>query len=317
VRPFVPVVTNPHALTILGNFWPRQLDFAPYPLKRQLYRTEHDVEVLVETQSPPTPVADLVLVHGLEGAGDAGYIRTLAHHALTHNFTTHRFHMRTCGGTEHLCNTLYHGGLTSDLLAYLKQLNTSKPVFLTGFSLGGNVVLKLAGELGVQTPELLAGVCAVSAPIDLAMAAHQINAPINFIYQRRFVQRMRARLAATGRYPPEQLAKLHTLYEIDDKITAPSFGFGTADRYYATQSSNRFLADIEIPTLLIAAQDDPLIPFQMYRDAKPEANPHVTAIYPEHGGHLGFLARRKPRFWADETIIEWAVARLPEGFTSI
>ena len=317
MREFIPIVKNPHALTILGNFWPRELDFSPYPSTRKLYRTEQDVEVLVDSQSPKNPVAELVMVHGLEGAGEAGYIRTLAHHALTHNFKTHRFHMRTCGGTEHLCTTLYHGGLTSDLLAYLKQLNTTKPVFLTGFSLGGNVVLKLAGELSTQARQLLTGVCAVSAPIDLAMAAHQINAPINFVYQRRFVARMRARLAATGRYPPEQLAKLQTLYEIDDKITAPSFGFGTADRYYATQSSKRFLPDIQIPTLLIAAQDDPLIPFRMYREAQPEQNPHITAIYPQHGGHIGFLARHKPRFWADETIVEWALAHLPVGFTTI
>jgi predicted alpha/beta-fold hydrolase len=317
VRKFVPIVNNPHALTILGNFWPRELDFSLYPSTRKLYRTEPDVEVLVDSQSPQNPIAELVMVHGLEGAGEAGYIRTLAHHALTHNFATHRFHMRTCGGTEHLCNTLYHGGLTSDLLSYLKQLNTTKPVFLTGFSLGGNVVLKLAGELGAEAQQLLAGVCAVSAPIDLAMAAHQINAPVNFVYQRRFVTRMRARLAATGRYPPGQLAKLHTLYEIDDKITAPSFGFATADRYYATQSSNRFLADIRIPTLLIAAQDDPLIPFRMYREAQPERNPHITAIYPEHGGHIGFLARQKPRFWADETIVRWALEHCSAGFTTI
>ncbi len=253
----------------------------------------------------------MVLVHGLEGASDAGYMRTLAHRALTSGFATHRFHMRTCGGTEYLCNTLYHGGLTSDLLAYLKLLNSSLPVFLIGFSLGGNVVLKLAGELAQNGPQLLAGVSAISAPIDLAMAARRINAPENVIYQRRFVTRMQARLTATGRYTSAALHPLRTLYDIDDKITAPSFGFGTADRYYATQSSNQLLPQIQVPALLIAAQDDPLIPFRMYRDAAPESNPHVRAIYPEHGGHLGFIARDKPRFWADETIVEWAQSLIP------
>jgi len=311
VRPFVPIVSNPHALTILGNFWPRALDFSPFPSTRSLYQTEPDVQVLVETQTPPQPKAEIVLVHGLEGASDAGYMRTLAHRALASGFTTHRFHMRTCGGTEHLCTTLYHGGLTSDLLAYLKLLNSSLPVFLTGFSLGGNVALKLAGELGHSGPQLLAGVSAVSAPIDLAMAARRISAPENFLYQRRFVTRMQARLTATGRYTAAALRPLRTLYDIDDKITAPSFGFGTADRYYATQSSNQFLPHIRIPTLLIAAQDDPLIPFRMYRDATPESNPMIRAIYPKHGGHLGFIARGKPRFWADETIVEWAQSLIP------
>jgi len=316
VRPFVPIVSNPHLLTILGNFWPRRLNFTPYPSETKLFRTEPDVEVLVQTQRPPNPIGELVMVHGLEGAGDAGYIRTLAHRALTHNLVAHRFHMRTCGGTEHLCNTLYHGGLTGDLLAYLQLLRPALPTFLAGFSLGGNVVLKLAGELGRRGPELLAGVCAVSAPIDLALAARQISDPQNRLYQRRFVTRMRSRLTATGRYGPEQLNQLKTLYEIDDRITAPSFGFGTADNYYATQSSNQFLASIRIPALLIAAQDDPLIPFQMYRVAAPERNPSIEAIYPEHGGHLGFIARRKPRFWADETIVEWVLGRIGAGFTT-
>ncbi len=306
MRPFVPIVTNPHALTILGNFWPRDLDFSDFRSTRQLYRTEPDVQVLVDTQTAHDPQAELILVHGLEGGADAGYMRTLAHSALTQNFNTHRFNMRTCGGTERLCTTLYHGGLTSDLLSYLRGTKRNLPIFLVGFSLGGNVVLKLAGELGRSGPELLSGVCAVSAPIDLAMAARRINAPVNFLYQRRFVTRMHARLAATGRYSAATLKPLRTLYDIDDIITAPSFGFGNAEGYYSTQSSNRLLAQIRVPTLLIAAQDDPLIPFEMYRAAAPELNPLIQTLFPEHGGHLGFIARQKPRFWADETILEWA-----------
>jgi len=313
VRPFVPVFPNPHLLTILGNFWPRKLDFSAYPVRREFYRTEPDVQVLVETQTPTQPAGELVMVHGLEGAGDAGYIRTLAHRALQNGLVAHRFHMRTCGGTEHLCNTLYHGGLTGDLLAYLRVLRTKRPaspIFLAGFSLGGNVALKLAGELGADAPELLAGVCAVSAPIDLSMAAKRIGEVQNRIYERRFLTRMRARLFATGRYTRQQLERPRTLYGIDDQITAPSFGFGTAARYYATQSSNQFLPGIRIPALVIAAQDDPLVPFAMYREARPEANPMIQTNYPAHGGHLGFIAREKPRFWADETIIAWIAGRL-------
>ncbi len=308
MRPFVPLVSNPHLLTILGNFWPRKLDFSPYPSERRLYRTEPTVEVLVETQRAANPVSEIVMVHGLEGAADAGYMRTLAHRSLCNHLTAHRFHMRTCGGTEQRCTTLYHGGLTSDLLAFLRQIKSDLPIFLVGFSLGGNVVLKLAGELAEEGPELLAGVCAVSAPIDLKLAARRISAPVNYLYEHRFVTRMHARLIATGRYTEAQLTSLKTLYDIDDKITAPSFGLTNADNYYATQSSNRFLPSIRIPTLLIAAKDDPLIPFTMYEQAKPERNEHIDAIYPEHGGHLGFIARHKPRFWADETIVDWALA---------
>ena len=279
------------------------------------------MEVLVETQKPPHPVGEMIMIHGLEGSSEAGYMRTLAHHCLENNLIAHRFHMRTCGGTEHLCKTLYHGGLTSDLLAYLTQLRSTLPVFLTGFSLGGNVVLKLAGELGERGPDMLAGVCGVSAPIDLGMAARRISQRLNVFYQRRFVGRMRTRLTATGRYTEADFAGLKSLYEIDDKITAPSFGMGNAEDYYGTQSANRFLPAIRVPTLLIAAQDDPLIPFRMYEQAAPERNAFIRTIYPKHGGHLGFIARRKPRFWADETIVDWALGRIEDrvdtGFTGI
>ena len=128
-RPFVPLVSSPHLLTILGNFWPRKLDFSPYPGSNVCFQTEPEVQVSVHTQNPPNPVGEIILVHGLEGGAEAGYMRTMAHRALLHGLVAHRFHMRTCGGTEHLCNTLYHAGLTSDLLAYITSLKTALPVF--------------------------------------------------------------------------------------------------------------------------------------------------------------------------------------------
>ncbi len=108
-------------------------------------------------------------------------------------------------------------------------------MFLVGFSLGGNVALKLAGELGAT--ELIQGVCAISTPIDLARGVRRIGQLDNRLYERRFLKRMRQRLLATGRYSRSELEAARTLYEIDDKITAPSFGFEGADHYYATQSS--------------------------------------------------------------------------------
>jgi predicted alpha/beta-fold hydrolase len=303
--PFVPLVRDPHLLTILGNFWPRKLDFTAYPERAQLYRTEPDVQVLVQSQRPANPVAELVMVHGLEGSGEAGYMRTLAHTALRNNIATHRFNMRTCGGTAKLCPTLYHAGLTSDLLFFLKQLNSPLPVYLTGFSLGGNVALKLAGELGDNTAGILAGVCAVSTPIDLAASVRRIAQRDNRLYERRFLERMRARLLSTGRYTPEQLNRPQSIYEIDDQITAPSFGFGTADNYYATQSSNSFLSRIRIPALLIQAEDDSFIPFESFHHRAFAANPNLRLISTKYGGHMGFISKSAPRFWIDQAVIGW------------
>jgi predicted alpha/beta-fold hydrolase len=307
MRAFEPLLTNPHILTILGNFWPRNYDFSRFPIEDQLIRTDPDTQVLVQTQHPATePAGHVVLLHGLEGSGEAGYIRSMAWDALHAGFVAHRFHMRTCGGTASLCKTLYHAGLTSDLRVYLDHLERGRsglPVFLVGFSLGGNVALKLAGELGAT--ELIQGICAISTPIDLASGVRRIGQLDNRLYERRFLKRMRERLLATGRYSPTELEAARTLYEIDDKITAPSFGFEGADHYYATQSAQIYLDRIRVPTLLIQARDDTFIPFEMFRHPSIASNPFLRLIATDHGGHLGFLSRRGARFWLDEVAIEF------------
>jgi predicted alpha/beta-fold hydrolase len=306
VEPFVPLFQNPHLQTIAAHYWKRP--DASVPVERELVETEPGVRVLVESQRPAArPVGNLVLVHGLEGSGQAGYIRSLSAAAVEAGFAAHRFHMRTCGGTEHLCETLYHAGLTSDLLAVLRHL--SAPAFLVGYSLGGNVVLKLAGELGGNASGLIEGVCAVSAPLDLAACARRIAEPDNRLYEARFVRRMRARLCATGRYSPSDFAGLRSVMEIDDRITAPSFGFGNAANYYRTQSAIGYLDAIRVPALLLQAKDDTFIPFQIYESAALRANPLVELQATEHGGHLGFLGRGPRRFWADHAIMDWIVCR--------
>jgi predicted alpha/beta-fold hydrolase len=309
MRAFEPLFRNPHILTVLANFWPRKYDPARFPLEDQLIQTDEDTKVLVQTQRPRVePVGHAVLLHGLEGSGEAGYIRSMAWDVLNAGFIAHRFHMRTCGGTAHLCKTLYHAGLTSDLRVYLETLRSDLPVFLIGFSLGGNVALKLAGELGAT--ELIQGVCAISTPIDLAAGVRRIGQFDNRIYERRFLKRMCKRLLATGRYSREQLDSARTLYEIDDKITAPSFGFEGADHYYATQSAQGFLDRIRVPALLIQSKDDTYIPFEIFQHPAIASNPFLRLIATEHGGHLGFLSRRGARFWLDEVAIEFLLGVL-------
>ncbi len=312
MAPFDPLFRNPHLQTIASHFWPRPESRQRYPVTTRLYRTEPDVQVLVASQRPErAPVGEIVTVHGLEGSGEAGYIRSLAAAALARGFAVHAFHMRTCGGTEHLCQTLYHAGLTSDLLWVLRQFQAEgrAPVFLVGFSLGGNVVLKLAGELGERGPELIRGMCAVSTPLDLDACATRLAHPSNLIYQRRFLGRMRARLCATGRYRESDFRGLGTIRQIDDRITAPSFGFGNAANYYRTQSCLGYLPDIRVPVLLVQSRDDTLVPFEIFTGAAVRSNPRIELRATDHGGHLGFLGRRPHRFWLDETILEWAAGQ--------
>lgn len=233
-------------------------------------------------------------------------MRGMAAAALGEGFVAHRFHMRTCGGTERLCPTLYHAGLTGDLLAVLRQFQTEGrgPAFLVGFSLGGNVALKLAGELGEAARPLIRGVAAVSTPLDLEACARRISQRDNRFYERRFVRRMRARLCATGRYRPADFAGLRSLWEIDDRITAPSFGFGSAVNYYRTQSALGYLGGLRVPVLLIQAKDDTFIPFEAFESETVRSNPWIRLLATEHGGHVGFIGKGT-RFWADEAILGW------------
>jgi predicted alpha/beta-fold hydrolase len=302
MRPYQPLFTSPHIQTIASHFWPRNGEERRFPVQTRQFRPEPDVEVVVHSQRPEGQARGTIMaVHGLEGSADATYMRSLAGTALRHGFAAHRFNMRTCGGTEHLCQTLYHAGLTSDLLAVVKELGT--PVVLVGFSLGGNVVLKLTGELGEDAPRWIRGVCAVSTPLDLAACARRIHEPDNWFYEKRFVKRMRQRLRATGRYRPEQYKTLRSVFEIDDRITAPSFGFGNAANYYATQSSVHYLDKISVPALLVQSRDDMFVPFEIYE--RIEENPRIQLVVTERGGHVGFMARGRDRFWIDEAILEW------------
>jgi predicted alpha/beta-fold hydrolase len=294
-------------------------------VQAKFYETEPGVQVLVHSQTPELePIAHLILVHGLEGSSAAGYARSLARAALEAGCATHRFNMRSCGGTEHLSGrTLYHSGQTSDLLAVVEQIRQEQsprraPVFLAGFSLGGNVVLKLAGELGAAASEAgcppVAGVMAISTPIDLAACVRELDKPSNLIYARRFVARLKERIRAKERLNPglfdlSALDMVRNIYDFDDRITAPAFGFGSADNYYATQSSNRFLDCIRIPALVVQAKDDPMVPFAIFDHPAFSANPCLRLLVVEHGGHLGFISKTRPRFWLDRVLVNWIVER--------
>lgn len=255
------------------------------------------------------PRGTLVALHGLEGSHDSGYLQSLAQAALAGGFLVHRLNMRGCGGTEALSKTLYHAGLTADLRAMLPQLRP--PVFLAGYSLGGNVVLKLLGELGDDAMTLVKAAAVCSVPIDLHECCREMMKPHNRIYENRFVRSLKRRFARRAAEHPDiyqtnGLAAIGSVIEFDDRITAPYFGFGNAERYYATQSSQNFLDRIAVPTLIVQAQDDPLIPFEVYRRHPAfTSNARLQLVTPAHGGHVGFLARRNPRFWVDDVFVRF------------
>jgi predicted alpha/beta-fold hydrolase len=338
--PFAPLFRDPHLQTIVGRYWPARLDENTRPTRPYYFSTEPSVKVLghyntLSLQRPPAASVDaeasaatnpagmdadataiagetqplLIAVHGLTASSDAPYMRTLAQRALTAGFDVLRLNVRNCGGTEHLSPTLYHSGLTGDLRAVVEQL-APRPILLAGFSMGGNMVLKLAGEWGESPPPHVLAVCGISVPIHLGVCARKLGERVNRIYEVRFLRELRRTVLRKRQLMPEafgevQWDRIRTIYDFDDAITAPAFGFRDADHYYESASSAGFLEKIRIPALLIQAQDDPFIPFEVFAGLPLEKNPHVYLEAPPHGGHVAFLAKGTPRFWAIEQTVRF------------
>jgi hypothetical protein len=187
-------------------------------------------------------------------------------------------------------------------------------MLLVGFSLGGNLVLKLAGEYGDQPPKEIIGLCAVSPSIDLSASADLIVKRSNWIYEQDFVRRLKRRIRTNHKLYPELydlsgLDETRTIREFDDRFTARAHGFANADDYYYRASSLRLIDRIHIPTLIIHAEDDPFIPFAPLLDPAVVNNPYILVLAPQHGGHVAFLADDRKtdvdRFWAENRVIEF------------
>jgi predicted alpha/beta-fold hydrolase len=316
-----PLFRSGHAQTLAAYAFPRRRRLLRESARDEprLFETESNVSVLVRCrwQEPRGSSPTLLLVHGLEGSSESTYILGAADKAHRAGFNALRMNIRSCGDTQHLSPTLYHSGLTEDLRAVVEELSASDlltGVYLAGFSLGGNQCLKLAGEMGDDAPRALSGVCAVSPSLDLSTCAAAISRRSNLVYNRRFVQSLKRRMRRAaqlypGRYDASRLALVRTIRDFDSHYTAPHAGFRDADDYYARSSALQFVPSIRVPTLIIHAEDDPLVPFDSFRDPSLAANPCVVFLAPRRGGHVGFLADGatpgEDRFWAENRVVEF------------
>ena len=229
-----------------------------------------------------------------------------------------RMNMRNCGGTERLTATLYHSGLSADVLAVLRFFagrERLRSVALIGYSMGGNLVLKAAGDLGPEAPPELHSVIAVSPAADLGPSADALHRPANRIYERRFLRALLRRYRGKASlfpatYDPARARRIASLRQFDDQITAPYSGFRSADDYYHRASAARVLARISVPTLLLHAADDPFVRLTPETRAEIAANPSLTLLEPRHGGHCAFLAQPDPAagydgYWAEHTALRF------------
>ena len=320
-KPFVPppVLTHGDLQTLGAYFWPGR--YKPQDTtgdEERLFEVEPGSRVLARCrwQVNRTDHGTLVMWHGMEGSTESAYMLTTAEKAYRAGFNVVRVNVRNCGGTDHLTPTLYHAGLTNDLrviIDELVRLDRLSRIIVAGFSLGGNMTLKLAGEYGDEPPAEVKAICAVSPSVDLRTSTTLMARRRNWLYQQSFLKRLKMRIRKKaalfpGRYDASPLRQIKSVEQFDNCYVAPAFGFADANDYYAKASALRFIARIRIPTLIIHAQDDPFIPFAPLLDPSVAANPYVMLVAPKVGGHVAFLSAGsagEDRFWAENRLVDF------------
>lgn len=313
LRPFYPAgwASGPHAQTLIGRAL-RSGHGPPY--QRERVATPDGDFVDLDWGPDPGPDAPIVLVlHGLEGSSNRSYVRSVARELLANGIRPVAMNFRGCSGEPNRGLRLYHSGETEDpglVLAILRERYPDRRIGAVGFSLGGNVLLKLIGEHPDGGGGALDAAVAMSVPYDLAAGCELMEQGLmGRFYTSYFMRSLRGKLEARradlGAVVdiPAALAT-KTIRAFDDHVTAPVHGFASAADYYARCSSASFLSGIRVPTLLLHARDDPFLPASAIPFRAIEGNPSLTLALHAKGGHVGFLegVPWAPCFWADEAV---------------
>jgi uncharacterized protein len=313
-------LSNGHLQTIVGNFYPRPAFRLPTTTDTVEVDSADASRVLCHCHWKPAPVRaerlTAVLVHGLEGSSDSRYVRGVALRAWAAGMNVVRMNMRNCGGSDTLTPTLYHSGRSADVGAvvahFTKQFGLQQ-VALVGYSMGGNLVLKFAGEWGVRPP--LVAVATVCPAIDLAAGADALHEPANRLYERHFLRGLMRRIRRKAALFPEiyrisNIGPVRSIREFDQKIVAPYCGFRDAADYYYRAASARVIDRVTVPSLVLCAKDDPFIRLYPETRARILANPHIKFVESQHGGHCAFLGRGAGPdvHWAEVTVVRFLQA---------
>jgi uncharacterized protein len=319
IKAFTPRrgLTNGHAQTIIGDVYPRPAFRLAYSTDEVVVDPQDNSRVLCHCHWQPVQDAGsrltVVLVHGLEGSSDSRYIQGITARAWNAGWNVVRMNMRNCGGTDALTPTLYHSGLSGDVGAVVEhytKLKGLERVALVGYSMGGNLVLKLAGEWGARMP--LCAVATVCPAIDLAVSSDALHARRNRFYEWHFLRRLlrRYRMKAAlfpDIYSTDHLEAIRSLRDFDDKIVARYCGFEDSSDYYYRAAAARVLDGIAVPALVLRALDDPFIRLTPETRETILANRRITLVETQHGGHCAFLASAKGQevHWAEAAVMRY------------
>jgi uncharacterized protein len=313
-------LSNGHLQTIVGNFLRRAPLDAPVAAETVEVDASDASRVLChchwQLETVRAKRLTVVLVHGLEGSSDSRYIQGVAARAWAAGMNVVRMNMRNCGGSDALTPTLYHSGRSADVAAVVRHFTEKfdlQRIALVGYSMGGNLVLKHAGESGARLP--LVAVATVCPLIDLAVCADALHEPANRIYEFHFLRGLMRRLRRKAAlfpniYKLKGIGPVRSIREFDEKIVAPHCGFRDADDYYYRAASARIIEQIALPTLVLCAQDDPFIRLFPETRERILANPHITFVETRQGGHCAYLGRGAGDniHWAEAVIVRYLQA---------
>lgn len=302
--------------------WARRRALSSLPTAEPRYfDVAADARVLAHCNWQPVrkSAPTLLALHGLEGSSEAHYMRGLADKAFAAGFNVVRLNQRNCGGTEHLSRGLYHSGLTADPLFVLNELKDRDGLgafAVAGYSLGGNITMKLAGELGRESMPEVKAFAAVSPVIELEACMQAIERRENRIYEWNFCRNLQGRMRRKSKHFPdvfdlEGLWKIWSIRAFDDRYTAPHHGYQGASDYYHRASAMRVIDRVARPALILSAADDPFVPPHIFDAAPVKNNPHITTIVTPTGGHCAFVedcgnnGDRYDGYFAEHLVVEF------------
>jgi predicted alpha/beta-fold hydrolase len=298
-------VPGAHLQTLWGRIFRRRLR-APTRVERWETPDDDflDVHRIDRPADAPPGTPHVLLLHGLEGGIHSHYATGLLDEMADRGWGADLLIWRSCGEEPNRAPRFYHSGETGDLRFVLGRIieeHPDAPIVIAGISLGGNVLLKYLGETGDAVPDAVVAAAAISVPYDLGRGCDNIQHGFSRVYQRYFLDTLRAKaLEKQRRYPdlldPARMTNVRTLREFDDALTAPLHGFVDAQDYYDRSSSIHYLDGIRVPTLLLSARDDPFLPPEVLDRVREIArrNPVLTVEFHARGGHAGFVAGRNP-----------------------
>jgi uncharacterized protein len=306
-----------HRQTLASFFLSRRI--ALPPAEARLIEVEPGVQVLAHChwQDDRQRALTVIIVHGLEGSSDSSYMQGIAAKGFAIGMNVVRMNQRNCGGTEALAPTLYHSGRSQDVAAVAQNLIEQDCISrfaLAGFSMGGNLVLKLAGEWSSSGPRQFRAVAAVCPAVNLAASADALHLSGNRLYEQYFLWKLNRRLRTkarlfTGAFDVSRLRGIHSLREFDDRITAFYCGFAGADDYYDRAAAAHVIDRIAVPTFILNAANDPFIRILPETRRKILDNPHITFLETADGGHCSYLAQPNGSGndgrWAESQVVQF------------